>query len=78
MAPEDGKTSKPKLLGLLRSYKAKREQRKEEEAARNTLAADRRWECLVMTGGTARRSDFVVSGYSSGRDGREQAETSRG
>ena len=63
MAPEVGKTSKLNILELIRAYKAKREERKQAEAARNTLAADRRWEYLAMTGGTARRSDFVVSEY---------------
>ncbi len=63
MAPEVDKTSKSRILKLIRSYKARKEERKQAEAARNTLAAEQRWEYLTMTGGTARRPDFVVSEY---------------
>lgn len=78
MAPENGNTTKRGLSELIRSFKAKREERKREEAARNTLAADQYWECLNMTGGTARRGN-AASGYYSGREeGKGGQKTSSG
>jgi hypothetical protein len=54
---------------LIRSYKAKREARKKDEAARNRRTADQHWEVLNMTWGSAKRPEYFVSEYHPGRAG---------
>ncbi|KAL1841810.1 hypothetical protein VTJ49DRAFT_6563 [Mycothermus thermophilus] len=45
------------IADAIRTLKAKREQRRREEAHANTLASLRRWEMLQITQGTATRGD---------------------
>ncbi|KAL2117348.1 hypothetical protein VTJ04DRAFT_9516 [Mycothermus thermophilus] len=66
MSSSDEATSTTKLsrgLGVgnvFRTFKAKRDQRRREEARANTLASLRRWEMLQITQGTATRViDYV-------------------
>jgi hypothetical protein len=60
MAKENNK-DKWSLSKLVHSYKEKREERKQAEAASNTAAADRQWDMLNITGGTARPERHFVS-----------------
>jgi hypothetical protein len=71
---KDNSKHKWSLSKLVYSYRARREERKQAEAASNTAAADRQWDMLRITGGTARpkryfvpESDYLPKGVGSGR-----------
>jgi hypothetical protein len=68
MASEKQQTSKRSISELVGSFKAKREERRRDEAARNTMAADQHWEVLSLTGGSAKRGDHFVAGYRPNRE----------
>ena len=69
MASEKQRTSKRSISELFGSFKAKREERRKEEAARNAVAADRHWEVLSLTGGSAKRGYHFVAEYRPDREG---------
>jgi hypothetical protein len=71
MASEKQQTSRRSISELLGSFKAKKKERRRDEAARNIMAADQHWEVLSLTGGSARRGNHFVAEYRPNPEQRE-------